>query len=243
MQTQLAQSVQLPVKENKMDFNKLYSRIRDIDQGKGSVISECGMMDSMMDSAPQNVAPPTPPVSMNMNLTAQGVDQIKEILSLMSQPEKAAAPTPVEIPISTTAPVSDKPVEVPPASDDPLPKLGMKKPEEDISDLMNLAGVAFSKKEAADGESDSDTDLGKMADEVRDMADELADVNSKEESYANEPDEKYNDIDYMTKDLAGGLNGPKGTYPKVADADNPMQRVKESLRTQLDRRYREIKGA
>jgi hypothetical protein len=227
-----------------MDFNKLYSRIRDIDQGKRSVVSECGMMDSMMDSTPQNAAPPIPPVSMSMNLNAQGVDQIKEILSLMSQTqEKAAVPTPVEIPISTTAPASDKPADIPPASDDPLPKLGMKKPEEDISDLMNLAGVTFGKKEAADSDSGSKTELGKMADEVRDMADELADVNNKEESYANEPDEKYNDIDYMTKDLAGGLNGPKGTYPKVAGADNPMQKVKESLRTQLDRRYRELKGS
>jgi hypothetical protein len=227
-----------------MDFNKLYSRIRDIDQGKRSVVAECNTNMTNMEAGgmpPPMAAPQIPPVSMNMNLTAQGVDQIKEILSLMSQPaEKAAAPMPVEIPMPK--PAADQPADIPPASDDPLPKMGMKKPEEDLSDLMNLAGVAFGKKEAVDGDSGPKTELGKMADEVRDMADELADVNKKEEGYANEPDEKYNDIDYMTKDLAGGLNGPKGTYPKVAGADNPMQKVKESIRTQLDRRYRELKG-
>ena len=40
-----------------------------------------------------------------------------------------------------------------------------------------------------------------------------------------EPDEEYKDIEYLTKKLAGGMNGPKGTYPKVADGDNPMQQV------------------
>jgi len=223
-----------------MDFNKLYSRIRDIDQGKHSVVAECNTNMEAGGMPVPTPTPQTPPVSMNMNLTAQGVDQIKEILSLMSQPADKPAAGPVEIPMPM--PVADKPADMPPASDDPLPKLGMKKPEEDIGDLMNLAGVAFGKKEAAPADAEPTTDLGKMADEVRDMTDELADVNKQEETYANEPDEKYNDIEYMTKDLAGGLNAPKGTYPKVAGADNPMQRVKESIRTQLDRRYRELKG-
>jgi hypothetical protein len=228
-----------------MDFKKLYSRIRDIDQGKRSVVAECNTPSMEAGGMPPPMAAPQiPPVSMNMNLTAQGVDQIKEILSLMSQPAEKAEPVSMAIPMP--APKMDKPMDepadIPPASDDPLPKLGMKKPEEDLSDLMNLAGVAFGKKEAVDGDTGPKTELGKMADEVRDMADELADANKKEEGYANEPDEKYNDIDYMTKDLAGGLNGPKGTYPKVADGDNPMQKVKESIRTQLDKRYRELKG-
>ena len=41
----------------------------------------------------------------------------------------------------------------------------------------------------------------------------------------------------MTKDLAGGLNGPKDSYPKVAGGDNPM-----SIRAELTRLENDIKG-
>jgi len=42
------------------------------------------------------------------------------------------------------------------------------------------------------------------------------------------PDPKYQDANYMTKDIAGGINKAKKTYPKVSDGDNPMA-VKERL--------------
>lgn len=58
----------------------------------------------------------------------------------------------------------------------------------------------------------------------------------KESDYANEPDEKYGTTDLMTKDLAGGLNGPKKSYPKVAGGDNPM-----SIRAELTRLENTIK--
>lgn len=54
--------------------------------------------------------------------------------------------------------------------------------------------------------------------------------------YANQPDEKYGDTKLMTKDLAGGLNGPKKSYPKVAGGDNPM-----SIRAELTRLENSIK--
>jgi len=54
--------------------------------------------------------------------------------------------------------------------------------------------------------------------------------------YANAPDEKYGDTKLMTKDLSGGLNGPKKSYPKVAGGDNPM-----SIRAELTRLEGSIK--
>jgi hypothetical protein len=69
------------------------------------------------------------------------------------------------------------------------------------------------------------------------------------EAYANEPDEDERDINYITKKVAGGMNRPKGTHPKVAGADNPMQRVKEgdelrdSIKQQLLKALEETKGA
>ena len=48
-------------------------------------------------------------------------------------------------------------------------------------------------------------------------------LDNMEEAYANQPDEDFKDIEYLIKKLAGGMNRPKGTHPKVADGDNPMQ--------------------
>jgi hypothetical protein len=75
-------------------------------------------------------------------------------------------------------------------------------------------------------------------------------VESREE-YANEPDEEYKDINYITNKLAGGLNKPKGTYPKVATGDNPMQKINQMegselrayIRSELQQRLAEAKGA
>lgn len=71
----------------------------------------------------------------------------------------------------------------------------------------------------------------------------------KEEEYANEPDVDVKSADYMNNKLAGGMNRPKDTFPKVADGDNPMQKVKEGtelraqIRAELLRRLEEAKGA
>ena len=42
------------------------------------------------------------------------------------------------------------------------------------------------------------------------------------DEYSNAPDEDYQDTDYMTKDIAGGLNREKGAYADAEDGDNPM---------------------
>lgn len=50
------------------------------------------------------------------------------------------------------------------------------------------------------------------------VGEEIAD-----EEWANEPDEEYKDIDYMTKDITGGLNRQKKQYAdKPKAGDNPM---------------------
>jgi hypothetical protein len=78
-----------------LDFNKLFGRIRDIDQGKQtvkeSVVKECG---PMMDMG-QMGAPSSPPMSMSVNLNAQGIDQIKDLLGLMTKADSPLAPGPV----------------------------------------------------------------------------------------------------------------------------------------------------
>ena len=62
------------------------------------------------------------------------------------------------------------------------------------------------------------------------------------EEFENEPNPKYRDVDYMNMMLAGGLDGPKKTYPKVAKGDNPMQQVSERVLRDLASDYMSIKN-
>ena len=74
------------------------------------------------------------------------------------------------------------------------------------------------------------------------------DSDDEKEGFVNAPDEEYKDVDHMVNKLAGGMNGPKGTYPKVAGGDNPMQRTIEStdlrsqIRDELRKRLAEAKS-
>ena len=42
------------------------------------------------------------------------------------------------------------------------------------------------------------------------------------EEYENEPNDQYQDTNFMTKDLSGGINRRKGAYAAAQDGDNPM---------------------
>ena len=63
-----------------------------------------------------------------------------------------------------------------------------------------------------------------------------------EETYANEPNTKVQDTDTLVNFHSGGLNRQKGTYPKVAGADNPMQKTTEDLTSSLRTQYAEFKA-
>ena len=60
------------------------------------------------------------------------------------------------------------------------------------------------------------------------------------EEFANEPNPKHADIDYMNMMLAGGLNRPKKTFPKVAKGDNPMQAIDEAVLKNLVSSYQKM---
>lgn len=67
-----------------------------------------------------------------------------------------------------------------------------------------------------------------------------------DEEFANEPDENYMDIDAVIPD-GNDLNKPKGTHPKVAGGDNPMQKMESTdlraqIRAELLQRLAEAKG-
>jgi len=80
-------------------------------------------------------------------------------------------------------------------------------------------------------------DMARMRDMIKNPEDE-----QKEETFANEPEEKVQDIDSLVNKHSGGLNRQKKTHPRVSPADNPMaaedkiteEELANSLRTQYE---------
>lgn len=69
----------------------------------------------------------------------------------------------------------------------------------------------------------------------------------KDEAWENEPDEEIGGMDAIIRN-GDDLNKRKGTYPKVASGDNPMQRMEgqelvDAIRENLQRELNAIKGA
>ena len=116
--------------------------------------------------------------------------------------------------------------------------------------ILKLAGVQpvdakmiGADEPQAEPEMDTDDaagsmDMARMRDIVKNPEDE-----KQEETFANEPEEKVQDVDSLVNKHSGGLNRQKTTYPKVASGDNPMayaedkiteEELANSLRTQYE---------
>ena len=61
-----------------------------------------------------------------------------------------------------------------------------------------------------------------------------------EEKSWDNPDEDYKDTKYMTKDLSGGLNRSKKTYPKLQAETIPMQATEDKIKEGLKNRLQEL---
>ena len=116
--------------------------------------------------------------------------------------------------------------------------------------ILKLAGVQpvdakmiGADEPQAEPEMDTDDaagsmDMARMRDIVKNPEDE-----KQEETFANEPEEKVQDVDSLVNKHSGGANRQKTTYPKVASGDNPMayaedkiteEELANSLRTQYE---------
>lgn len=242
--------------------------MRELDQ---PALEACG--DPMGMPSPPSTPPPTPP-SMSVNLNAQGMDNIESLLKLMTkvnpdminQPSPmASAPMPMPIPSISSIKPELPPLKMLPDFDKEEPKempfggpSGINSPDKGPMDMdggndnmpggekdsgAQPAGLGASLDRDGDGDHDMDDhDMEKDSDDE-------TDDDKKKETYANEPDQRERSVDYMNNQLAGGMNRPKDTFPKVADGDNPMQRVKEGgdlraqIRAELLQRLAEAKGA
>ena len=122
-----------------------------------------------------------------------------------------------------------------------------------VADLIKLMGGAATPQEApvrmpAEMPAAHDHDMNDMATLMKissdePMEDDVEDDEAVEEAegeWDNSPDEDYKDHEYMTKDLAGGLNKEKKSYPPTNGGDNPMaleQSIKEQLWAALNEKF------
>lgn len=86
----------------------------------------------------------------------------------------------------------------------------------DLVDMMKNAGLGDAEPVAAKA-MPMRMDMERLRGIVDGPEDEMS-----MEGYDNEPDEKYQDHNYMTKDLSGGLNRRKDQFAKAQDGDNAM---------------------
>jgi hypothetical protein len=244
-----------------MDFNQLLAKMRDLDQPTTQSMpatEACGDAPMPMSMPPSmnDQAPPAHP-SMSVNLNAQGMDNIESLIKLITKvnPDMINQPAKMmPMPAMTAMPSLTPPGPSISAIGDlgnldagplkMLPDLDIDEPH-DEPDADNMGGPSDNDSDNMPGDNDLDKDSSDQGDDGDDSDMEKDD--DKKNEYANEPEEEYKDIDYMINKLAGGMNGPKGTYPKVAGGDNPMQRVeavdlRTSIRNELRNRLSEVKS-
>lgn len=130
--------------------------------------------------------------------------------------------------------------------------VGLPEPESNDSEV----GMAASAPKDDDEAEKMKVGIAGSVDDEDNLKDDIAQLlqlaGQKLEAYMNEPGEVRKNSDFMNNKLAGGMNRPKDTHPKVADADNPMQKVKESeegtdlrsqIRAELAAKLAEVMGA
>jgi hypothetical protein len=224
-----------------MDFNQLMMKMRELDQP--AIEGGCGM-DSPM-SPPLSTVPPkpdVPPPSMSVNINAQGLDNIEDMMKLFQKvnPDMMGPKEPMP-----TLGIEPSIMSIKPS----MPPLKML-PDMD-ADNNDMPGGEKDHMEPDGDEGPEIKGLDRDSDGDHDMDDhDMEKKKDKEEAYANEPDEEEKDVDYMNNKLAGGMNRPKDTFPKVSDGDNPMQKKKfessdlrSQIRAELLQRLAEAKGA
>ncbi len=249
-----------------MNFNELMAKMRELDAPAPTQTSpetsECGDMPGPM-SSPMNQSmskPETPPPSMSLNLNAQGLDNIEELMKLMTKVNPDMAPK-TDMPTIDITPMKPS---MPPLGGlgnldsgplKMLPDLDRDEPEGAHSepDADNMGGPSDNDADnMPDGVSKAQGDLDNDGD--HDMDDhELEKKKGKEdEAFMNSPeggsDTEVKGIDDVLM-KGNDIHKPKGTYPKVAGGDNPMQKqrnesgdLRAQIRAELLQRLAEAKG-
>jgi hypothetical protein len=163
----------------------------------------------LMEDCGMSMTPPVnqgTPVSINVSLNASGKEHVQDLIDMMKNAGLggAQAVAPAMMPM----------------------RMDMEKFRDTVDGPNEM-----------DLSSEHDNDhkiiqtLDRDDDGDHDMDDHELEKKSKDESYANEPDEKYDDHNTMINDLSGGINRQKKMFKPAAKGDNPMaiESIKEKL--------------
>ena len=117
-----------------------------------------------------------------------------------------------------------------------LKNAGMEEPDAKIMAIKHMPSMSPMDR------MDRDPMMGPMDKPSPCGEDDEAEYQAILDDWDNSPDPEYKDDDYMLKDLAGGINKPKKSYPATQLGDNPMS-VREALWNALQDKYRTDEGS
>lgn len=260
-----------------MDFHQLLAKMQELDRPAVEQSTEgCGMPPMPPASMPPASMPPkpeVPPPSMSVNLNAQGLENIEDMMRLFHkvnpdmmpkiEPMPMLSPPPSIMSIKPQMPLLKMLPDFDADNDDkiggekePLSMMDLDKDDGDLKGSMMKTDLDKDDDapqpgklgQSLDRDNDGDHDMDDHDIEPKDNDDE---EDKKKEAWDNEPNPEEKNVDYMVNKLSGGMNKSHRTYPKVADGDNPMQKVsrmesgdlRAQIRDELRKRLAEAKGA
>jgi hypothetical protein len=241
-----------------MNFQELLAKMQELDR---PATEACGdsPMPMPMSMPPMSDKPDTPPPSMSLNLNAQGMDNIEELMKLMTKvnPDMINQPAPMSS-------ISIEPMDKPMGGLPPLKMLpDMDSEPHDEPDADNMGGPsdmdADNKPPLGDLDRDDGDDVTKDMGDIdndgdHDMDDHDAEKKNKDEAFGNSlngSEPEYAGVDAAIPD-GNDLNKPKKSFSgKPYRGDNPMaagayeskEQLRASIREELLQRLAEAKGA
>jgi hypothetical protein len=243
-----------------MNFQELLAKMQELDRPTTEACGDSPMpMGMPMGMPPMPEKPDTPPPTMSINLNAQGLDNIEELMKLV----KSVNPD-MDKPASPISAISIEPMDKPMGG---LPPLKMLPPMDDEPhdepDADNMGGPsdmdADNMPPMGDLDRDDGDDVSKAMGDIdsdgdHDMDDHNAEKKEKDEAFGNSlngSEPEYAGIDAAIPD-GNDLNKPKKSFSgKPYRGDNPMaagayeskEQLRASIREELLQRLAEAKGA
>ena len=216
--------------------------MQELDRPATEACGDSPMPMSMPMSMPEK--PDTPPPTMSINLNAQGLDNIEELMKLV----KSVNPD-MNKPESPISSISIEPMDKPMGG---LPPLKMLPDMDSEPDTDNMPPMGDLDRDDGDDVSKAMGDIDSDGD--HDMDDHDAEKKDKDEAFGNsvgDSEPEYNTIaDVMNR--GDDLNRPKKSFSgKPYRGDNPMaagayeskEQLRASIREELLQRLAEAKGA
>ena len=234
--------------------------MQELDRPATEACGDSPMPMSMpMGMPPMPEKPDTPPPTMSINLNAQGLDNIEELMKLV----KSVNPD-MDKPASPISAISIEPMDKPMGGLPPLKMLpSMDSEPHDEPDADNMGGPsdmdADNMPPMGDLDRDDGDDVTKDMGDIdndgdHDMDDHDAEKKNKDEAFGNSlngSEPEYAGVDAAIPD-GNDLNKPKKSFSgKPYRGDNPMaagayeskEQLRASIREELLQRLAEAKGA